>query len=214
MFERTQGSKTKNKPDSHIVIYENNLGGCALNGDGATYYPRMWKYIIDRFCIKSILDIGCGAGHSLEFFQHHDIDILGVEGCQEAIDKNLVDKKYLIKHDYENNIYRPEKVFDFCWSAEFVEHVNEDKRFNFFESFKMCKYLAMTFAGKGQGGHHHVNENTKEYWVQEITNIGFRFEPETTKELVELAKQDMEVHSPFYESHFIKRGLFFTNEKL
>ena len=78
----------------------------------------------------------------------------------------------------------------------------------------MCKYLAMTFAGKEQGGHHHVNENTKEYWIQEITNIGFRFESETTKELVELAKQDMEVHSPFYESHFIKRGLFFTNEKL
>jgi SAM-dependent methyltransferase len=211
MFERQQGSKTKTKnQETHILVYDRHLGGCSLTGDGATYYPRMWAYMVNKFSFKSAIDIGCGAGHSTEYFQHLGLEIHGVEGCKEAAENCLIDKKFIKIHDYENDgAYVPHKDYDLGWSCEFVEHVEKNCMQNFFETFKKCKYLAITYAYPGQGGHHHVNEQPEQFWLNEISKIGFTYDAETTAELREIAKQDCEVHSPFYTSHFINRGLFF-----
>ena len=215
MYEREQGSRTKKKEqENHIIVYDGHLGGCSLTGDGATYYPRMWTYLVEKFNLKSAIDIGCGAGHSTEYFQHLGLSVHGVEGCKEAMENCLVDKNLIKLHDYENDgPYIPKRDYDLGWSCEFVEHVDISCMNNFFETFKKCKYLAITYACPGQGGHHHVNEQQEGFWVEHITKIGFAYDHNTTLELREVAKQDCEIHSPFYTSHFITRGLFFTRDK-
>ena len=52
------------------ALEEGHLGGCAIEGDVATHYPIMWSYLIDFFKIKSVIDVGCGFGYSLDFFQN------------------------------------------------------------------------------------------------------------------------------------------------
>ena len=42
------------------------------------------------------------------------------------------------------------------------------------ETFKLCKFVVVTHAYPGQGGHHHVNEQEKEYWVQLFKKYGFK----------------------------------------
>ena len=38
-------------------IIEGHLGGCSIGGDGGTYYPIMWKYLIDNYNVKTVLDL-------------------------------------------------------------------------------------------------------------------------------------------------------------
>jgi len=212
-MERKQGSLTEQvKTETLDVVYQDHLGGCALGGDGATYYPQMWSYMVKEYHIKSVIDIGCGKAFSADYFKHLGATVRGVEGCREAVEKSFLEPEEIVLHDYENDgPYIPKEVFDLAWSCEFVEHVEESHMKNFFETFKRCRFLALTFAIPGQGGHHHVNEQFGEYWISHLAKEGFVLEEEKTHQLREIAKRDREKYSPFYESHFIQRGLLFTN---
>lgn len=196
-----------------------HLGGCSTHGDAGTYYPEMWKFLIENYKISSVLDVGCGAGWSTKYFRDKGLKtVVGIEGLQDAIDGSPV-KELLIQHDFEKSAFAPDGTYDLCWSCEFVEHVEESCAKNFIESFKKCKYLAMTFAAPGQTGHHHVNCQPENYWIDLLEKNGFKFDRQKTEELREHAKIDMmnweKTSSPWYACfHFIERGLFFYNTSL
>ena len=215
MVERKQGSKlVKDGKEDYEVIYEGHMGGCAMNGDGATYYPHMWRKMIEKYNIESVVDVGCGRGFALDFFKDEGTRIHGVEGCAEAVKKNLAPADTLKLHDYENDgCYIPLDKYDLCWSCEFVEHVEEQKKNNFIATFRRAKLVAMTYATPGQGGHHHVNEKPEGYWVSTMASEGFSLLSDDTNEMRVHAYGDHVKYSPFYESHFIKRGLIFKNDR-
>lgn len=212
-MERRQGSRTQeDEQDYFVLVHENDLGGCAINGDGATYYPKMWTWMVQHLGIRSMVDVGCGAGFAVEYFRDDlKIRALGVEGCKAAIDKGLLslEKEEVVWHDYKKGPFVPQEQFDLCWTCEFVEHVEEKYVPNFLATFQRSRFLALTYAAPGQGGHHHVNERDEAYWVDIVTKAGFTFEPIITQQLRALAIEDGKKHSPFYPSHFISRGLFF-----
>ena len=197
-------------------INEGHLGGWAMGGDGGTYYPKMWSFLIKNYNIKSVLDIGCGRGYSTRFFKSLGCSVKGIDGSKKAQELFLMSKDEFILHDFsQNSIYIDEK-FDLGWSCEFVEHVEEQFIPNFIEAFKKCKYIAMTFAEKGQGGHHHVNENDHKYWIKKFNDYNFSFLYDQTMELRSKAMEDKEERlkdptNPFFISHFVDRGLFFEN---
>jgi len=209
-MERPQGSKTHDKDEYHDLVYEGHLGGCSLTGDGATYYPMMWKRLIEKYDIKSMIDVGCGRGFSADYFKDLGVKVLGVEGCTGAIEKSFLPPEMIVKHDYEKDgPYIPEEEFDLCWSCEFVEHVDAGSAPNFLATFQKAKYVAITFAYPGQGGHHHVNEQHAPYWIDALHKVGFNYLHEDTEELRVHARKDGAKYSPYYESHFISKGLFF-----
>tara|TARA_R110002051_G_scaffold325745_2_gene430764 strand:- start:3930 stop:4619 length:690 start_codon:yes stop_codon:yes gene_type:complete len=205
---------------------ENHLGGCGIEGDTATHYPIMWSHLVSKFKIKSVLDVGCGFGYSLKFFEDLGCEVLGVEGSDKVIELTPLKDK-ILHVDYTASEFVPEKTYDLCWSCEFVEHVKEEFSPRFISTFKKSNFLAMTFAGVGQGGHHHVNENSQAYWVSKLEENGFKFELEFTEELRLKAYEDFKNPcSPVegsehdhlckegkwnYPHHFIERGLFFSN---
>lgn len=194
---------------------EGHLGGCSSGGDNGTYYPIMWNYLVDYYNIKSILDVGCGRGFSTKFFNSLNCNVLGIEGCIQAIDNSLI-PQYVRFNDYEkSSSLNKEERFDLCWCCEFVEHVWEKYAQNFINDFKHCKYLAMTFAAVGQGGHHHVNENTQEYWINLLEKNRFKFLMNDTQILRDYSMLDKEKkdqqNAQFFISHFTERGLFFVN---
>jgi SAM-dependent methyltransferase len=209
-MEREQGSRTKDKEANEDCVHDGHLGGCAMNGDGAGYCPRTWSHLIKKYNIKSMVDVGCGAGFSADYFKDLGVEVLGVEGCKEAVERSLLPKENVVLHDYENDgPYVPDRDFDFCWSNEFVEHVEGDCAQNFLATFKKCRMIAMTFAGPGQGGHHHVNEQPIDYWLDRLSEIGFTYDEKETKECKEFAKLDMIKYCPYGGNHFVARGLLF-----
>ena len=205
-------------------VIQGHLGGCSIGGDVATYYPFVWEKLVETFNVKSVVDIGCGIGYASKYFKSIGCDITAIDGSTQVGDLSLVPESFLL-HDYENGgsaLTNKDEIFDLCWSCEFVEHVEERHSQNFINDFKKCRYVAMTYAYPGQTGHHHVNEQVGEYWIQKLENNGFRYLVEETEQFKNYAQVDVDermvkndinphliIDSKY--AHFMHRGLVFKN---
>ena len=116
-------------------------------------------------------------GHSCQVGK----DTFAVDGFAEYVEKGLIPREMMHIHDFNDGPFLPLQAYDLCWCSEFVEHVDEKYAANFLETFRACRHLCLTYATPGQGGYHHVNENTLEYWVKRLDEFGFTHDAEETK---------------------------------
>jgi hypothetical protein len=73
----------------------------------------------------------------------------------------------------------------------------------------------MTYGKLGQSGHHHVNCNTDEYWIQQLDKIGMQFLKEKSLYLRSIALEDAIRYNPQYmDNHFLNTGMFFKNTNI
>lgn len=160
-----------------------HLGGAYLDcPDSNTYMPDVWQMLIDKYKIKSMVDVGCGAAWNTAWWHDMGYYAWGIEGWPEAIARTRMPMERMIVHDYTTGpLFLPEK-FDLAWCSEFVEHVEERYIPNFMATFQCCRYVCMTYATPGQGGYHHVNEQELDYWIEKMKAGGFEYdEKETTR---------------------------------
>jgi len=194
------------------MVNEGHVGGFIIQKDPATYTPKLWKYICEKFNIKKVLDVGCGMGHAINEFNNYCEDVVGIDGSKYVVENSPL-KEQIFYHDFSVGTLETENKYDLCWSCEFVEHVEEKYRDNFLEVFSYAKYLAITYAEPGQPGHHHVNCQPKEYWIENLKRYGFEYDEETTEELRNVAYQDaVEINPQYKDNHFNLRGLFFVKK--
>jgi len=199
--------------DKLTMVDENHLGGFIIENDPATFTPGLWRWICGKYKIKSVVDIGCGMGYSIKEFLNHCSDVVGLDGS-DYIQENSEWKDLIEKVDFANKKYVPDRTYDLAWSSEFLEHVEEQYIPNYIEVFNNSKYAAVTHAGPGQGGHHHVNCQPSEYWIKVFEDNGFEFLEEDTEELKRIAYADGLKYNPEYkDNHFFLRGLFFRNKR-
>lgn len=159
-----------------------HLGGYSKGGDPGSYCPELWTWLIEELGVDSVVDVGCGEGHALRFFEERGCHVVGVEGIAQ-------DHPQIVRHDYTTGPW-PEKVkgnrmeaaTDLAWCCEFVEHVEEEFIPNFLETFLMARIVLMTHAQPGQGGHHHVNCQSDFYWINWLDRAGFTFDLNLTRE--------------------------------
>lgn len=176
---------------------EGHLGGYLVGGDPDTLYPDMWDWIVDTWEVKSVLDIGCGDGQALAHFANRGCTVLGVEGTPQP-------NPLIIQHDYTTGPFRPEGDFDFAWSAEFVEHVDEQYVANFMLTFQAARFAAITHAEPGCPGWHHVNCRSDDYWKGVFAANGFEFDEGLTAMTRALSSKN---ERPF--NHYRRSGLAF-----
>lgn len=168
----------------HGMIVDEHLGGYVPGGDPDTWYPDLWRWLIDDQGVKSMIDVGCGEGQTIDWFAANGCDVIGIDG----IDQNHPD---FVKHDYTTGRLlanprvgrtskaqntAPHEWADLCWSAEFVEHVEERYVPNFLDTFACAKLVMMTHAVPGQGGWHHVNCRTSDYWIGAMAAVGYQLD--------------------------------------
>jgi hypothetical protein len=104
-------------------------------------------------------------------------------------------------HDYTSGPTSLTETFDLVWSCEFVEHVYEKYTSNFLQDFARGTWICMTYAPPGFPGHHHVNCQPEQYWIDAIESLGYCYEKEITKQVRTASTQ---------RKKFIKkRGLVF-----
>lgn len=142
---------------------------------GASLFP---KKIIDAaitmFNPKSILDLGCGTGRSLDYFISKGIDAVGVEGSALVI-RNSNNKKHILRHNLNKKLNLNRK-FDMIWSFEFVEHIHPAYLDNMLQTFSNhSDRIVMSAANPGQGGKGHLNEQPESYWIKKFRERGYRF---------------------------------------
>ena len=183
------------------ISYE-HLGGNITYGDIATFAPSVWTYLIDRFAINSVLDLGSGMGYSSEFFFKKGMKVLAVEGMTENVNKSIYPA---IKHDITvGPVYCR---VDLVHCQEVVEHIEERYLNYLLDSMCNGKFLIMTNALPGQGGYHHVNEQPTEYWINHLTKRGMKLLVQDTNKIRNLASNDGAVF-------LAQTGLVFANTNL
>lgn len=133
----------------------------------------VFDYIKKRYNPNSFLDVGCGPGGMLDYASKHCSFVKGIDG-----DFTLKNENIFI-HDFRNKISVAFDI-DFGWTVEFLEHIEEEYLCNVMEVLSKCRYVVMTHALPGKYGHHHVNCQSEEYWIETFKKYGLTFNEKET----------------------------------
>jgi SAM-dependent methyltransferase len=120
---------------------------------------------------KSVVDIGCGPGGQVYEALNLGMNAMGVDG-----DTTLQWEKpiHFIRHDFTESPLEHKEV-DMVWCCEFIEHVEEKYIPNYMSIMKSAKYVFVTYSEPGKPGHHHVNCQPKQYWIDIFNENGFDY---------------------------------------
>jgi SAM-dependent methyltransferase len=176
-----------------------HLGGNLLFGDPRTFAPNVWSFVIERFAIQSVLDIGSGMGHASRYFHRKGLEVIAVDGLAANV-RHAVYPTLL--HDLTTGPVQARVDLVHC--QEVVEHIEERFLGNLLGSLLCGRYILMTNALPGQGGHHHVNEQPTQYWVDHLTARGCQLLAADSTRVRNLAAAEGAVY-------FAQTGLVFAN---
>lgn len=166
-----------------------HLGGNIESGDSWTYCPGVWGYVLDRFGISTVLDLGCGRGHSSAWFQSRARTVIAVDGLRANVSECL--HPAILQDLTLAAVYAP---VDLVHCHEVVEHIEERYLANVLASLLNGRIILMTNGVPGQAGHHHVNLQPTEYWIQHLVSLGCEYLAEDTRRIRRLAEQDEAWH--------------------
>lgn len=144
-----------------------HLGGNVRFGDPDTYCPTVWNYVIDRFGISSVMDLGSGVGNAAEYFFRKGLRVIAVDGMAYNVKVAIYPT---VLHDLTQSAFNT--TVDLVHCQEVVEHIDEAYLDNLIASLMCGRYILMTHAVPGQGGHHHVNCQPAEYWIEQMERRG------------------------------------------
>jgi hypothetical protein len=180
-------------------VEDRHLGGYIAGGDDATWYPDLWSYLITTLGCERVLDVGCGEGHSTEYFLAAGAAVQPIDGIPQP---HLFDR--FVCHDFTRGPYTPRGVWDLAWCCEVVEHVEERYVPNLLATLTAARYIAMTHAEPGQQGYHHVNCQPASYWVGAMAAVGYYLSEQLTLHTRALAARNA---NPW--NHYARSGLVF-----
>ncbi len=115
--------------------------------------------------IKSVIDLGCATGHWVNVFERQGVDIVGVEGGENAKSMLVCSPEKVIFADLREPL-KLKREFDMAMSIEVAEHIEHKFVHEYIKNMTKFspKLIMMTAAVPGQGGEFHVNEQNADYW--------------------------------------------------
>jgi len=194
-------------PYKYVIDEQNpHLGGNIVDGDPCCVTPKLWDWLIKEFNVKSVLDVGCGEGQSLDYFVSRGCVGIGIEGLKENLNKS---KNNIILQDLTAGPVIISNI-DLVWCCELVEHIPEWFVPNLVKTLTNGRIIAMTHADIGQAGHHHVNCKPSSYWIKIMLDFGYDYLEDKTQ----LARGMADTLVCEFISHFRRSGLIFKSREL
>lgn len=165
-----------------IFTREDEIPMCSL-------FPKEeLELVMKLFRPRTLLDVGCGTGLSMDYFIRHGVDVLGIEGSELAISKSR--HPHLIRQADLHNKIDLNKKFDVVWCFEVAEHIHPDFADALTETVALHgDVIILSAAQPGQGGCGHLNEQPPHYWITKFENMGFALNREATQEFQALEDQ-------------------------
>lgn len=151
-----------------------------------------FEYIRGFFNIKTMVDVGCGPGGMVAVARDRGVITTGIDGDQSL----TVD----VQHNFDDGPLQIPPT-DLAWAVEFLEHIEEQYLDNVFSVFGNCKYVFCTHNRKP--GPWHSNCQGTDYWIREFLQRGFRYDPETTRQI--------KLRSTMAREFVKETGTFFIN---
>lgn len=130
--------------------------------------------ILQMIHLKSVVDVGCGAGTWLSVFKKHGVgDVCGVDG--EYVDRGLlqISQEQFFPFDLKKPL-KLNRRFDLVVSLEVAEHLPSECAEIFVNSLvSLAPVVLFSAAAPFQGGTSHVNEQWPEYWQKYFEKHGY-----------------------------------------
>lgn len=148
----------------------------------ASLEPRpLWEVLLARFAPRSLLDVGCGVGRTIDYFVDRGVEAFGIEASALAI-SHARHPERIDRQDLRRGPYRhPKAPFDLVWCYEVAEHLHENFSDALVETLVSSgRTVVLSAAQPGQGGVGHLNEQPVSYWRIKIEAHGFALDTETT----------------------------------
>ncbi len=132
---------------------------------------------------SSVIDVGCGAGKSLDWFLEKGVEVVGLEGSDIGI-KHAKNPQYISKMNL-NEPVDLKRRFDLVWCFEVAEHIHPDFTDVFTRTLiTHSDCIVMSAAHPGQGGVGHFNEQPRSYWVDHFSRLGYQHDDAGRTEIV------------------------------
>ena len=174
-----------------FVINENapHLGGNLWQGDPWTFASRVWRYMIDRFAVNSVLDVGSGRGHAAHWFFRNGCCAVAID----AEEKNVASALHpTVMHDITAAPFICPVDLTHC--QEVVEHIAPEYLDNLMRTLCNGDTVIMSHGEPGQAGHNHVNLQLQGYWIEEFDKRGFALLEDDTIRIRKLAAVEAAHH--------------------
>lgn len=135
-----------------------------------------------RYQPASVVDWGCGAGLHLAELAERGSRVLGVDGSQAAIE--LAGPVVpVVRADLREPVQLSGEWADYhlALCIDVLEHVAEEHAAAVLQNVvRGARAVILSCAPPHQGGHHHVNEQPRRYWVQKMANLGWQYQRSET----------------------------------
>lgn len=151
----------------------------------------------------SVIDFGCGLGRYLTGFQAHGATVHGVEGYSEAREHAEIPDDALTIHDLRQPLELDER-YDLALCIETAEHIPTRFADTLVETITAAApRVLFTAAPPGNSGTHHVNEASRDYWIEKFQSHGFSYAPDETDRFQESVRSEVDTAEWIAERPFI-----------
>ena len=121
-----------------------------------------------------LVDLGAGCGVYAHLFARKGASVVAIDGvvppAEHAYPVDFQTRDLTVPFE---NVWG---AFDLALCLEVAEHIPEELAGPFLDNIlRFSDRLILSAAQPNQGGHHHVNERPKRYWVAKLAEKGFAY---------------------------------------
>ncbi len=143
--------------------------------------------LIGSFKIESVVDFGCGNGVYLKIFQKRGIkEVKGYDGSKTALSNSMMPQ---VEYADLRQPILTSMPYDLVLCIEVAPYLHEkyeNRLFsNLIEATHDKSIICFSASDMYTGGIYHINLKSKHYWIQKFHILGFSYQEENTKKILQ-----------------------------